>query len=103
MAFDWNLFIESSAERVSPEVVGIYPPSSLVLEIAATGYNYISWFVNGTAMHDFQRVSLEENNMRFILYNTTMDDIGYYEADIHFTDSTVEMIGFTVFTYSKLL
>lgn len=73
-----------------------------MLEVAATSYSAISWFVNGTAMHDFQRLSLENNNKRFILYNTTMDDVGYYEADIRFTDDTIKMIGFVVYTYSKL-
>ena len=88
-----------TAERVTSRIVALYPPSALVLEVTATSFTAISWFVNGTAMHDFDDLVLEDDNKKFILYNTAEEDYGTYEADIHTSDGNVIMLDFLVYKF----
>ena len=88
-----------TAERVTSRIVALYPPSTLVLEVTATSFTAISWFVNGTAMHDFDDLVLEDDNKKFILYNTAEEDYGTYEADIHTSDGNVIMLDFLVYKF----
>ena len=72
------------------------PPSPLVLEIASTGYAAITWLLNGTDMHSFDRVQLENFSKLFRLSNTTESDIGTYEADVHTLNGIVLTANFIV-------
>ena len=73
------------------------PPDTLVLEVEATVYSAISWLYNGTAMHDFPRLALEEFSKRLVLYNTTATDAGVYEADVYpIGEGPVQVIQFVV-------
>lgn len=94
---------EPSAARLTSRIVGLYPPSTLVLEIIATGYTSITWLVNGTAMHDFTRLSFENDKKRLLLINTTANDIAVYEADVHLNNGTLVPLDFIVSLYCKLL
>ena len=53
-------------------------------------------------MHDFQRVLLENFSKRFVLSNTTADDAGAYEVDVHTLDGAVSTAVFYVLPFSKL-
>ena len=81
--------------------VTLSPPTDLVLEIAPTGYMFITWLVNGSSMHSFERVELENNSKRFTLSNTSSDDIGIYEADVHTLNGSVLTANFYVQTFRK--
>lgn len=87
--------------QLTPTYVVLSPPSPLVLELSATGYTAITWLLNGTDMHDFDRVDLENFSMRFILVNTSESDIGTYEADVHTQNGSVLTVYFFVQTFSK--
>ena len=50
-------------------------------------------------MHDFDDLVLEDDNKRFILYNTAEEDYGTYEADIHTSDGNVIMLDFLVYKF----
>ena len=63
--------------------ITLSPPSTLVLEVVVRGYSVITWLVNGSAMHSFPRLSLEQYSQRLVLVNTTAEDAGLYEADIY--------------------
>ena len=52
-------------------------------------------------MHDFQRVTLENFSKRFVLSNTTEDDAGAYEVDVHRLDGTVKTAVFYVLPFSE--
>ena len=91
----------SSATRVTPRVVALFPPANLVLEISATGYTDITWLVNGTAMHAFSRLELEDDSKSFILNNTSVDDAGVYEADVISNNGTITVLDFLVSSYCK--
>ncbi len=71
------------ARAVGPVNITLSPPSTLVLEVAVRGFSVITWLVNGSAMHSFPRLSLEQYSQRLILVNTTEEDAGLYEADIY--------------------
>ena len=92
-----------SADRVTPFHVALYPPNDLVLEVTATGYDTISWFINGTAMHDFDQLLLENYNKKLTIVDTTVDDYGVYSADIHTlqNDSEVIVVDFFVYKYGE--
>ncbi len=93
-----------SADRVTPLHVALYPPDSILLEVTATGYDTISWFINGTAMHDFDHLLLEDYNKKLTIINTTVDDYGIYSADIHTlqnADFEVVVIDFYVYKYGE--
>lgn len=81
--------------------MALYPPTNLVLEISATGYTDITWLVNGTAMHAFSRLELEDDSKRFILNNTSVDDVGVYEADVIFNNGTTVILDFLVSSYGN--
>lgn len=87
--------------RITPRIIALYPPQPLILEIEVIGYTDIAWFVNGTDMHDFPRVTLERNDMKFTLSNTINSDVGHYEVDVHMIDGTVKIIDFVVQNYGK--
>ena len=87
--------------QLSPQFVVLSPPESVVLEVEATGYTAISWLVNGTDMHDFERVSLENFSKRFVLVNTTLGDSGEYETDVHTVDGTVITAIFYLLPFSE--
>ncbi len=71
------------ARAVSPVTVVLAPPNTLVLEVEARAFAAITWLINGTAMHDFPRLSLEMFSKRLLLVNTTTEDAGVYEADVY--------------------
>lgn len=79
------------------------PPNEVVLEVNATGYSAISWLVNGTDMHNFERLVLENFSKRFVLVNTTELDAGTYEVDVHTLQGTVTMAIFYVCLFSKYI
>ena len=81
-------------------MLALFPPANLVLEISATGYTDITWLVNGTAMHAFSRLELEDDSKRFILNNTSIDDVGVYEADV-INNGTTVMLDFLVSLYGN--
>ena len=87
--------------QLTPQFVVLFPPNQVVLEISATGYTAITWLVNGTDMHDFERIVLENFSMRFILVDTMESDTGVYEADVHTVFGNVNMATFYVDTFSK--
>lgn len=89
------------AVRVTPRIIALHPPHSLILEIAATGYTGISWLINETDMHEFSRLTLEQNNMKLTLTDTVITDVGKYEADVHMFDGSVDIIDFVVKTYGE--
>lgn len=92
-----------TADRITPLHVALYPPNDLELEVTASGYETVSWLINGTAMHDFERLELEDYNKRLIISNTTYEDIGIYSADIHTlqNESEVIIIDFFVYKYGR--
>lgn len=93
-----------SLERVTPRYTALTPSDTLVLEVQATGYRAITWVVeNGTAMHDFPRVELEDFSKRFILNNASVDDFGRYEVDLHTVNGSVLTVEFFVDKYSELM
>lgn len=73
--------------RVTPATIVLMPPDTLVLEIRASRYSAITWLHDGNAMHDFPRLDLENFSKRLLIYNTTSDDYGVYEADVYHLDS----------------
>ena len=91
-------------ERVTPRYTAVTPPGTLTLEVRATGYTAIAWVVqNGTVMHDFSRVELEDSSKRFILNNVSEADFGRYEADLHTINGSVLTVEFFVDKYSELM
>ena len=91
-------------ERVTPRYTAVTPPGTLILEVRATGYTAITWVVqNGTAMHDFPRVELEDFSKRFILNNVSEADFDRYEADLHTINGSVLTVEFFVDKYSELI
>ena len=89
------------AGRITPRSVALYPPQSLVLEVAANGYRYITWLINGSTSIDFSRLTFESNSMRLVLSDTVSDDVGEYEADVHLNDGTVVILDFIVQPYGE--
>lgn len=89
------------AARITPRSVALYPPQSLVLEVAATSYQYITWFINGSISTDISRLSFESNNKRLVLSDTVSRDVGEYEADVHLNDGTVVILDFIVQPYGE--
>ena len=81
--------------------VALSPPSPLVLEISSTGYTAITWLLNGTDMHSFDRVQLENLSKQFRLSNTTESDVGTYEADVHTLNGTILTAYFIVKTFCE--
>ena len=88
--------------QLTPSYVALSPPNPLVLEVAATGYRVITWLLNGTDMHSFERVDLENFSKRFVLSNTSESDVGTYEADVHSLNGTIITIFFYVQLFSEL-
>lgn len=84
---------------ITTHIVAIYPPSPMVLEINATGYSGVSWLINGTVMHDFARVTLENDNKKFTLSDTSNEDIGHYVAAVHLINGTIVTLDFQVGLY----
>ena len=87
--------------QLTPTFVVLTPPNEIVLEVNATGYSAITWLVNGTDMHNFEHLVLENFSKRFILVNTTEFDAGTYEVDMHTLQGTVNTALFYVFLFSK--
>ena len=69
------------------------------MEVEATGYYSITWLVNGTAMHDFPRLTLEDNNKKYTLSPTTASDVGTYEARIVTFEEIPTILDFVVSLY----
>ena len=86
---------------MSPQFVALSPPDEISLEVEATGYSAITWLVNGTDMHDFERISLERFSKRFVLSNTTLEDAGVYEADVHTLNGTIITAFFYVLPFRE--
>lgn len=84
---------------MTPLHVALFPPNVLELEVAATGYETVSWLINGTAMYDFERLTLENYNKRLIIANTTNEDYGIYSADVHTLQNEILIIDFFVYKY----
>ena len=93
--------ISDAAERLTPRAVALYPPQPVVLEVTATGYQYITWFVNGTT-YGSSRLALDSNNMRLTLSDTVSSDVGEYEADVHLVNGTILILDFIVQAYGEL-
>lgn len=87
--------------QLTPQFVVLSPPDQIVLEIAVTRYTAITWLVNGTDMHSFERVSLENFSKRFIVVNTSESDAGTYEVDVHSLNGTVNTAFFYVLPFSE--
>ena len=87
--------------QLTPEFVALSPPNHIVLEIEVTSYTAITWLVNGTNMHSFERVILENFSKRFILVNTSETDVGTYEADVHRLNGTVNTVFFYILPFSE--
>ncbi len=92
-----------STERVSPKYVALHPPDDLELEVIVTGYEAVTWLINGTVMHDFERLLLQDNNQKLVITNTSTEDYGTYTADIHTLENEpqVIMIDFFVHKYGQ--
>ena len=90
-----------SLEYVTPRYSALAPPDTIVLEVRATGYTAITWIQNGTAMHDFPRLELDDFSKRFILNDTSEADYGRYEADMHVIGGGVLTVEFFVDEYGE--
>lgn len=85
-----------SAERITPRHLALTPPTSLLLEIRATGFTGIAWLRNGTVMHEFPRLQLENFSKTFILSPTEVDDYALYQANVHTVDDRILSVDFVV-------
>ena len=83
-------------ERVTPFYVALIPPSALVLQVGARGFTVVTWLVNGTATHSFQRLQLSDHSTKLSVINTTTEDYGLYEADVHVLNGSIVTVGFMV-------
>ena len=83
-------------ERITPYYVALIPPSPLVLEVRVRGFTAVTWLVDGTAMHAFRRLQLSDYSTKFTLVNTTIEDFGLYEADVHMLNESTVGVTFIV-------
>ena len=86
-------------ERISPEYIVLNTPETLVIEIQATRFSAVTWIHNGTAMHDFPRLELDNFSKTLRVTNTTVNDSGVYEADVHIIGGGVLTTSFVVAQY----
>ena len=91
-----------SAERITPRHLALTPPTSLLLEIRATGFTGIAWLRNGTVMHEFPRLQLENFSKTFILSPTEVDDYALYQANVHTVDDRILSVDFVVGAFGML-
>ena len=90
-----------SAERITPRHLALTPPTTLLLEIQATGFTGIAWLRNGTVMHEFPRLQLKNFSKTFRLSPTEVDDYDLYQADFYTVDDRVLSVDFLVGEFGK--
>ena len=89
------------AERITPRHLALTPPTTLLLEIQATGFTGIAWLRNGTVMHEFPRLQLENFSKRFLLSPTVIEDYAPYQANVHTVDGRILTVDFVVGEFGK--
>ena len=87
-----NRFSTVYLERISPEIIVLYPLEKLIIEIAVTGrYADILWEKSGASLVP-PNATLSNYDEILVIGETTIDDFGLYQVLIHSPPFTNQLL-----------